>query len=51
MIDSLRKAVWLPDISVQVLLSAGVVVGFVWLVAQNGVHPIMIYLLQLYLSL
>lgn len=51
MIGSLRKVTWLPDISLQVSLSAGVVVGFFWLLAQNGVHPMMIYLLQLYLSL
>jgi len=51
MIDSLRKVASLPDISLQVLLSAGVVVGFFWLLVQNGVHPIMVYVLQLYLSL
>jgi len=51
MIDSLRKVASLPDISLQAVLSAGVVAGFVWLLVQNGVHPIMVYVLQLYLSL
>ncbi len=35
---------------VQVLLSAGTVLSFAWLLLQNKIHPIVVYLLQIYLT-
>ena len=35
---------------VQMLLSAGTVLSFAWLLLQNKIHPIVVYLLQVYLT-
>ncbi len=34
----------------QVLLSAGTLLSFAWLLLQNKIHPIVVYLLQVYLT-
>jgi hypothetical protein len=50
MLDSVRNRVEaLPGIPVQVLLSAGTLTSFAWLLLQNRIHPIVIYLLEVYL--
>jgi hypothetical protein len=51
MLDSVRKHVAVPEIPVKVLLSVGSLASFGWLLSQDLVHPIVIYALQLYLSL
>ncbi len=35
---------------VQVVLSAGTLLSFAWLLLQNKIHPIVVYLLQVYLT-
>jgi hypothetical protein len=51
MLDSVRKHVAVPEIPVKVLLSVGSLASFGWLLSHDLVHPIVIYALQLYLSL
>lgn len=51
MLESIRKSVIaLPRVPVQVLLSAGTIVSFAWLLTQNRIHPLVIYMLQVYLT-
>ena len=52
MLESLRKqaAVVVPQIPAKLLLSIGCVGSFAVLLAQDRVHPLVVYLLQLYLS-
>ncbi len=38
------------QLPVQVLLSAGTLSSFAWLLLQNKIHPIVVYLLQIYLT-
>jgi len=45
-----NRVVALPRVPVQVLLSAGTLVSFGWMLLQNRIHPIVIYLLQVYLT-
>ncbi len=37
-------------IPAQVVLSAGTLLSFAWLLLQNKIHPIVVYLLQVYLT-
>ena len=51
MLDSVRSRVLAtPRISVQALLSTGALASFAWLLLQNKIHPIFVYLLQVYLT-
>ncbi len=51
MLDSVRKQVSVRAVvPVDALIGLGTVVSFVWLLAQDRIHPLAIYLLQLYLS-
>ncbi len=51
MLESARsRALATPRIPVQVLLSAGTLASFAWLLLQNKIHPIFVYLLQVYLT-
>lgn len=51
MLESTRNQIdALPRVPVQLLLSAGTLASFAWLLAQNKIHPIVIYLLQIYLT-
>jgi hypothetical protein len=54
MLDSLRKTVALPGLSqntAELAVSAGVILTFLWLLLHDRVHPFVIYLAQLYLTL
>jgi hypothetical protein len=51
MLDSVRKHVAVPQVPVKVMLSVGSLASFGWLLSHDLVHPIVIYALQLYLSL
>lgn len=50
MLESLRKSVSVPVIPVKMVLSLGTIGSFLWLVGLDLVHPLVIYLLQLYLT-
>ncbi len=52
MLNSLRAslAVAVPRLPVRALVSAGTVGVFGWLLTQDLVHPLVIYLFELYLS-
>lgn len=52
MLDSARNlvAVAVPRLSWKVLVSIGSLGSFAWLLAQDRIHPFVVYLLQLYLS-
>ena len=51
MLVSVRKHVAVPEIPVKALLSVGSLASFGWLLSHDLIHPIVIYALQLYLSL
>ncbi len=51
MLQSARnRVVALPRIPTQILLSAGILASFGWLLLQDKIHPMVIYLLQIYLT-
>lgn len=50
MLQSIRASVALPNLPSRALLSAGTVVSFGWLLANDLIHPVVIYLFELYLS-
>lgn len=51
MLRSARKHVEaLPAVPLTWLASVGSLGGFVWLLLQNQIHPLFIYLLQVYLT-
>ncbi|HRC85431.1 MAG TPA: hypothetical protein PK413_07470 [Thermoanaerobaculia bacterium] len=52
MLESLRRQVAAvgPQVSLRTVFSLGCVGGFALLLAQDQVHPFVVYLLQLYLS-
>ncbi len=50
MLDSIRKSVALPRVSSSVILSVVTCASFLALLAQDAVHPIVIYALELYLT-
>jgi len=60
MLDSIRKTVALPRVaqnsaaiqgSAELAVSVGVILTFLWLLLHDRVHPFVIYLAQLYLTL
>ncbi len=50
MLDSVRKSIALPRVSSSVILSVATCASFLALLAQDAVHPIVIYALELYLT-
>jgi hypothetical protein len=50
MIESIRKAIALPQVPVQAIVTGLTVSAFAWLLAQGAIQPLAIYLFQLYLS-
>ncbi len=51
MLDFARSRVLaIPRIPAEMLLSAGTLASFAWLLLQNKIHPIFVYLLQVYLT-
>ena len=50
MLESIRASVAVPRLPAQTLLSVGTVVSFGWLLANDLIHPVVIYLFELYLS-
>lgn len=51
MLESVRRReVAVTRVPAQVLLSTATLASFVWLLLQNKIHPIVVYLLQIYLT-
>jgi hypothetical protein len=50
MLGSLLKQLSVPHLPVRIMASAGVVSSFVWLLAHDMIHPLVIYLMELYLT-
>lgn len=52
MLNSLRAsfAVAAPHLPVRALVSAGTLGAFGWLLSQDLIHPLVIYIFELYLS-
>lgn len=50
MLESVRKSVAMPRVPAKTLASAGALGSFFWLLAHDLVHPLVIYLLQIYLT-
>ena len=50
MLESVQKIRSLPRVSVHSLASVTTLAGFLFLLVQDGIHPIFVYLLQMYLS-
>jgi hypothetical protein len=49
MLESVRKLA-VPYVPGKVLLSATTIASFGWLLAQDRIHPLVVWALQLYLS-
>ncbi len=50
MLGTLLEKLALPRLPLRTVASAGVVGSFVWLLAQDLIHPLVVYLLELYLT-
>lgn len=50
MLESLRKVVALP-LPLDGAVSVGVILTFLWLLLHDRLHPFLLYLTQLYLTL
>lgn len=50
MLESLRKSVAVPQISLLPVATAVTALTFGWLLTRDLVHPLAVYMLQLYLS-
>lgn len=50
MFDAIPKRAAIPRLPALPLATAGTVAMFGWLLAQNQVHPIVVYVLQIFLA-
>lgn len=50
MLESVRKAIPIPEFSVSAVASVSVVGAFLALLAEGQIHPFAIYLLKIYLA-
>jgi hypothetical protein len=51
MIETLRgRVATLPGATLELLLAAGSLASFGWLLTHDHIHPLVVYLLQLYLT-
>lgn len=50
MFEIVRQSLALPRLRVDLLLAVATVSSFTWLLVADLVHPLAVYLLQLYLS-
>ncbi len=50
MLESIRRVAAIPRISLAQVLSVAVVLAFFWLLALDHVHPLAIYLTQIFLA-
>ena len=49
MLESIRRVIEFPRVSIALVLSVGVALTFVWLLVHDQIHPFTIYLAQIYL--
>ena len=45
-----NRVVALPRVPAQTLFSVGTLASFAWLLLQDKIHPLVVYLLQIYLT-
>lgn len=50
MLESVRKTVAMPAVPAKALFSVGALGSFTWLLAHDLIHPLVIYLLQIFLT-
>ena len=51
MLEAVRKRVaTLPDLPLQLILAAGTLASFSFLLVQDQIHPLFVYFLQVYLT-
>ena len=50
MLEAIRKAVEIPAIPFESLVTIATAGAFLWLLAKGAIQPLAIYLLELYLS-
>jgi hypothetical protein len=50
MLDTIRRSKAMPSLRFDYVLAASTVFSFGWLLLQDALHPLAVYLLQLYLS-
>ncbi len=50
MLEAIRKAIVIPGVPVQVVVSAVTLLAFAWLLVNDLVRPLAVLLLQLYLA-
>jgi hypothetical protein len=48
--SAISRVVALPRVSIGLVVSIGTLASFGWLLLQGRVHPLVIYLLQVYLT-
>ncbi len=50
MLETIRRSVALPKVRVDYLVTAATTFAFGWLLINDHLHPLSVYLLQLYLA-
>lgn len=50
MLDTVRRSLAIPRLRIDVALAAATTVSFGWLLANDFLQPLAVYLLQLYLA-
>ncbi len=50
MLESIRKTIALPEIPTQVWLPAVSLTAFGWFLAHDVIHPVVIFLVQIFLA-
>ncbi|MEM6455310.1 MAG: hypothetical protein AAF772_09480 [Acidobacteriota bacterium] len=50
MLNSARRALAIPNVPSHALLSSGILASFAWLLFDDRIHPVVVYLLQMYLT-
>jgi hypothetical protein len=50
MLETIRRSVVLPRVRVDYLATAATTLAFGWLLANDHIRPLAVYLLQLYLA-
>ncbi len=50
MLESIRRHAVIPLVPIRWVLSIGTVLSFGWLMANDLINPIVLYLMQLYLA-
>ena len=51
MLESIRRSAAIPGVPWTWVYSAGIVLTFLWLLASDQIHPFVIYLTQIFLTI